>query len=141
VCLQLIGAVVGIFGSMMSDVPQLPASELLLGFAKPVFALFLLPALLLSLQRMLPRSERVAPALALVWAGFTVGVWMTAVPKPLPPALESMTFHDVAPPVTRIANLATAALAWGAMAWAVASLFVHRRTREYLAGESSGSVP
>ena len=109
--LQLIGAIVGVVGAFISGLPQVPTAELVLGFAKPAFAFVLLPLLLLSLQRMLPRSERVAPALALVWAVLTVVAWMTAVPKPLPPALESITFHDVTPQATRLGNLATRALA------------------------------
>lgn len=139
--LQLIGAVVGVFGALMSGLPQLPTAELALGFAKPAFAFLLLPVLLLSLQRMLPRPEHVAPALTLIWAVLTVGVWMTAVPKPLPTVLESMTFHDVTPQATRLGILATRALALGVMVWAVASLFVHRRTRAYLASDASSSAP
>jgi hypothetical protein len=132
--LQLIGAIVGIVGAFASGLPALPAAALVLGFAKPVCALVLLPVLVLALQRVLPRSERVAPPLAAVWALFTIGVWMTSIPRPLPPSLESITFQDVTPEANRISFLATRAVALGAMVWVVASLFVHHRTREYLAG-------
>lgn len=140
-CLQLVGAIVGVFGAIGSGLPQLPPTELVLGFAKPFFAVLLLPALILSLQRKLPRPERAAPALALIWTAFSVVVWIYSVPKPLPPVLESITFHDVAPPATRIANLATRVLALGALLWAVTSLFVHGRTRAYLAGDAPTAVP
>lgn len=134
--LQLIGAIVGVVGLLRAGLPQISSGELLLGFAKPVVALLLLPALLLSLQRTLPRPERVAPFLALVWALATVGASMIAVPQPLPPALDAVTFHDVTPEGTRLGNLVVEILGFGAIVWVVASLFVHRRTRAYLAGDA-----
>lgn len=134
--LQLIGAIVGIVGVFAVGLPPLPAGELALELAKPVVGLLLLPVLLLALQRRLPRSERVAPRLAVVWALFTLGVLILSTPKPLPPSLQSITFQGVTAEANRIGFLATRAAALSAMIWVVASLFVHRRTRAYLAGNT-----
>jgi len=134
--LQLIGAIVGVVRLLVTGLPQISAGELVLGLAKPIIALVLLPVLLLSLQRTLPRPERVAPLSALAWALFTLGVWMTAVPQPLPPAFEAITFHDVTPEAARLGDFVVLAFGLGAMVWVVASLFVHRRTRAYLAGDA-----
>lgn len=138
--LQLVVLVGGVADAFISGLPDLPALSLVLGFAKPVMGLALLAPLLLSLQRLLPRPERVAPILAVAWCALTVGSFVFSLPKPEPQALRALTFDDVPPAVGGVSKIVVRSLGLGALLWAVGSLFVHRRTRAYLAGRQQGDV-
>jgi hypothetical protein len=137
---QLIVAIAGTAAVLFSGLPRVSAPALLLGFAKPVFAMLLLPSLILSLQRRLPQPERLAPILAATWAIFTVAAFVLAEHKPLPPAVQALTFDDVPAEVTRVVTIFIQSIAFSALLWAVASLFVHRRTRAYLSSRELQGV-
>jgi hypothetical protein len=137
---QLIVAIAGTAAVLLSGLPRVSAPALLLGFAKPVFAMLLLPPLILSLQRLLPRPERLAPILAAIWAIFTVTAFVLAEHKPLPPGVQALSFDDVPADVARVVTICIRSIAFSALLWAVASLFVHRRTRAYLSGHELQGV-
>jgi hypothetical protein len=131
---QLIVAIAGTAAVLLSGLPRVSAPVLLLGFAKPVFAMLLLPPLILSLQRLLPRPERLAPILAAIWAIFILAAFLLAEHKPPPPGVQALTSDDVPAEVARVVTIVVRSISFCALVWAVASLFVHGRTRAYLSG-------
>jgi hypothetical protein len=122
---------------LRSGLPQLPALPLLLGFAKPIIGFLFLPVLILSLQRRMPRPERTAPWLALAWGMLTVGALVLAEAQPTPAAMQSLTFKDVPQAATRVTRPIVQLLLLGGFAWAIGSLFIHRRTRAYLSSAAA----
>jgi hypothetical protein len=129
---QLMVAIAGTASVLSSGIPPVSVPALFFGFARPVLAMLLLPPLILSLQRLLPRPDRLAPVLAAAGAILIVAGFVFAEPRPLHPSVQALMFEDVPAEAARFGAIFTRSVAFIALFLAVASLFVHRRTRAYL---------
>lgn len=123
--LQLISALAGTLSAALSlEVRELPVSEILRGFIRPILGVPIVTALILALQRLTPRPSHVAPALAaLWWTGSLVSHFAPGAPfnqglASLPPWIGKVALHAL-------------------LLWFVVSTWTHRETRAYLASQRS----
>lgn len=134
--LQLLSSLIGVIAAFSAGLPDLPALDLALGFAKPAVALLLLPAVILSLQRLLPKPQFLAPLLVAVWLVFTIAVIALSTPPPQPAAVQALQFENVSPVAERVGKVLSRILGLAALLWVVTPLFVAGPTRAYLAAKS-----